>query len=182
MSTVDYLLEALKTAVSEKGQNHLQTGKLRQFISLNYPAQKDDAYRIVQGITVSSTKFKASAAYEQKSSGFGSRKPIDMANLNSKNEVKSEQLKDVVTKLADIKESDISAADENVHFVFLDTDNLDDSQIEEISKFTEKDMLATYGRDQLQALSIKLGFVIDVKKNDKNFITFFKKALLKAVK
>ncbi len=187
MSTSQLLLQALEQSVSEFGQNHLQTGKLRQFIALNHPAQKDAAFKIVSKVKAASSVSGASSVVSAKStSGFGGRTPINLGELKNSPNI-SQPIptpENVVAKtvIADISENEASVADDNVQPEFKNFDEFAETDIQTLVEYDEDMLLATYGRVNLQNLGVKLGFSLDIRKSDKAYTTNFKKALIKALK
>jgi hypothetical protein len=185
MQTANALLEALRISVAEQGQNHLQTGKLKQFIHQNYPAAKDIAAKIVSGMD-KGTVVSASSSGVSKSSGFGGRTPINLSGLKKSVNISPEASngKPVATTkpasvIATINESDVVVAEDNEQ-TFTPTATFSQEDVLTLVEMDNTMILATYGRANIQELAIKLGLIVDVRKADVAYIAQFKKQLIRA--
>ncbi len=187
MEIHDLLLTALQLSVQVNGRNHVQTAKLRQFIHQNYPAVKDTAAKVASGsINFGGAGISAmsvpSATVGAKSSGFNGRTPINTANLKKSANISPVSAGSPAV-LSDALQEEFASegvADANVP-EYESLKDITENDLAVIAELPEEIILSKYGRANIQELSVKLGFTVDVRKADVAFVKLFKKALLKAL-
>jgi len=154
MRTQESLLESLATATAEFGSNSALVVKLRTLIGQHFPAAKDVAHR-----TASTGKIPEAPTTE-----YNGRIPINLGNIG--NRLITPKPENVVGSKSVPNESEILGAEDN-------KPSLTEEALASAVNLSASELLATYGRDEIQATAVRLGFTTHIKKKDDAYAQAF---------